>query len=176
MIEMRLSGSGGQGLILAGIILAEAAILDHKNAVQSQSYGPEARGGSSKSEVLISSEAIHYPKVVKPDLLLAMTQEALDKYAHDLPEDGQLVIDTTFVKEIPAKFTRVYRLAITEQAKEVLGRSLFANIIAIGAIVALTGAVSRESATKAVLARVPKGTEEKNKQALELGMSLVKSL
>jgi len=103
-----------------------------------------------------------------------MTQEALDKYAYDLPDDAMLVIDTTFVKKIPAKFTRVYHLPITEQAKEVLGRSLFANIIAIGAIVALTKAVSTESAVKAVLARVPKGTEAKNEQALELGMSLVK--
>ena len=173
MVEMRLSGSGGQGLILAGIILAEAAILDGKNAVQSQSYGPEARGGSSKSEVLISDQAIHYTKVVKPDLLLAMTQEALDKYAHDLPGEAVLVIDTTFVKDIPAKFTQVYHLPITEQAKEVLGRSLFANIIAIGAIVSLTKAVSVESVTKAVLARVPNGTEQKNKRALELGMILV---
>lgn len=174
MVEMRLSGSGGQGLILAGIILAEAAILDGKNAVQSQSYGPEARGGSSKSEVLISERPIHYPKVVKPALLLAMTQEALDKYAYDLPGDAMLVIDTTFVKEVPAKFTNVYRLPITEQAKEVLGRALFANIIAIGAVVALTEAVTTESATKAVLSRVPKGTEEKNKQALQLGMLLRK--
>ncbi len=173
-LEMRLSGSGGQGLILAGIILAEAAILDRKNAVQSQSYGPEARGGSSKSEVLIAEEAIHYPKVVKPDLLLAMTQEALDKYAHDLPNDAMLVTDTTFVKNIPAKFTNVFQLPITEKAKEVLGRALFANIIAIGAIVALTKAVSKESAVKAVLARVPKGTEAKNEHAFELGMSLVK--
>jgi 2-oxoglutarate ferredoxin oxidoreductase subunit gamma len=175
MVEMRLSGSGGQGLILAGIILAEAAILDGKNAVQSQSYGPEARGGSSKSEVLISEQLIHYTKVVKPDLLLAMTQEALDKYAHDLPDDAMLVIDTTFVKDIPEKFTNVYHLPITAQAKEVLGRTLFANIIAIGAIVALTKAVTAESAIRAVLARVPKGTEQKNKQALELGMTLIKA-
>ncbi|MBU2704293.1 Pyruvate/2-oxoacid:ferredoxin oxidoreductase gamma subunit, partial [Sporomusaceae bacterium BoRhaA] len=88
----------------------------------------------------------HYPKVVKPDLLLAMTQEALDKYAHDLPDEAMLVIDTTFVKDIPNKFTNVYQLPITEKAKEVLGRALFANIIAIGAIVALTKAVSKESA------------------------------
>ena len=174
-LEMRLSGSGGQGLILAGIILAEAAILDKKNAVQSQSYGPEARGGSSKSEVLISDEVIHYPKVVKPDLLLAMTQEALDKYSYDLPNDAILVIDTTFVKDISEQFTNVYKLPVTEQAKEVLGRTLFANIIAIGAIVALTKAVSKESALKAVLARVPKGTEVKNEQAFELGMSFVKA-
>lgn len=174
MVEMRLSGSGGQGLILAGIILAEAAILDGKNAVQSQSYGPEARGGSSKSEVIISDQSIRYPKVVKPNLLLAMTQEALDKYAYDLSADAILVVDTMFVKEIPEKFTRVYRLSITEQAKTVLGRALFANIIAIGAIVSLTEAVSSSAATKAVLARVPKGTEEKNKRALELGMSLAK--
>ena len=82
--ELRLSGTGGQGLITAGIILAEAALLDGKLAIQSQSYGPEARGGASKAEVIISDEAIHFPKVTDPNLLLAMSQEAATKYSHDL--------------------------------------------------------------------------------------------
>ena len=85
--EFRLSGTGGQGLILAGIILAEAALLDGKLAIQSQSYGPEARGGASKSEVIISDEAIHFPKVTKPGVLLAMSQDACDKYSHDLDKE-----------------------------------------------------------------------------------------
>lgn len=175
MYEMRLSGSGGQGLILAGIILAEAALLDGKLAIQSQSYGPEARGGASKSEVLISNKPIHYPKVTKPNLVLAMTQEAVDKYTKDLPDDGILVIDTTFVKEVPPRLKNVYKLAITEESSTKLGKILFANIIALGAIAEVTNIVSMESLTKAVLHRVPAGTEEVNKKALGLGADLIKS-
>ena len=100
--ELRLSGTGGQGLILAGIILAEAALLDGKLAIQSQSYGPEARGGSSKSEVMISEEAIHFPKVTEPNLLLAMSQEAANKYSTDLSPESILVTDSLLTL---AKFT-----------------------------------------------------------------------
>ena len=173
MIQFRLSGSGGQGLILAGIILAEAAIADGKEAVQSQSYGPEARGGSSKSEVIISETAIHYPKVLGPDFLLAMTQEAMNKYAVDLKEDGILVTDSTFVKEVPEKFKNIYSVPITKMAKEELGRDLFANIIALGTVAKLTKAVSYQALEEAVLARVPKGTEEVNRKALQLGYNAV---
>lgn len=173
MLQMRLSGTGGQGLILGGIILAEAAILDGKKAIQSQSYGPEARGGSSKSEVLISDKAIHYPKVTAADLVLAMSQEACNKYTSDLQSNGVLVIDTTFVKDLPQNAKKVYKLPITETAKTKVGKALFANIVALGAIVALTKCVSKESITKAVLNRVPKGTEAVNTKALELGMSLI---
>jgi 2-oxoglutarate ferredoxin oxidoreductase subunit gamma len=174
MMEFRLSGSGGQGLILAGIILAEAAIGDGKEAVQSQSYGPEARGGSSKSEVIISDKTIYYPKVEKPDFLLAMTQEALAKYSVDLNQDSILVVDSTFVKEVPAQFKKVYSIPITQMAKEKLGRDLFANIIALGIVAKLTKAVSLKALEQAVLARVPKGTEKMNKQALELGIASIK--
>jgi 2-oxoglutarate ferredoxin oxidoreductase subunit gamma len=173
MMEVRLSGSGGQGLILAGIILAEAAIGDGKEAVQSQSYGPEARGGSSKSEVIISNDRIHYPKVAAPDLLLAMTQESLNKYGADLKEAGILVIDTTFVREVPDKYKNVHAVPITQLAKEKCGRELFANIVALGTIAKLTGAVSLDALEKAVLARVPKGTEEMNKLALQIGYQAV---
>lgn len=170
---MRLSGSGGQGLILAGIILAEAALLDGKMAIQSQSYGPEARGGASKSEVIISDKVIHYPKVTNPNLVLAMTQEAVNKYSKDLPAEGILMVDTTFVKTVPERLKNVYQLPITEMVTAELGKALFANIVALGAIVATTKAVSVDSITKAILNRVPKGTEEINKRALELGIALV---
>lgn len=173
MLQFRLSGSGGQGLILAGIILAEAAIRDGKEAVQSQSYGPEARGGSSKSEVIISDKVIRYPKVLSPDFLLAMTQEALSKYSSDLNSQSIVVIDSTYVKDVPNTLTNVYSIPITKVAKEQLGRELFANIVALGAIAELTKSVSHKSLEEAVLARVPKGTEEANRKALELGISLV---
>lgn len=173
MMQVRLSGSGGQGLILAGIILAEAAIGDGREAVQSQSYGPEARGGSSKSEVIISDGRIHYPKVTAPDLLLAMTQEALNKYGTDLKPEGVVITDTAFVRDVPPSFKRVYAVPITQLAKEKCGRELFANIVALGTITRLTGAVTFEALEKAVLARVPKGTEEMNKLALQVGYQAV---
>lgn len=175
MQQLRLSGTGGQGLILGGIILAEAALMDGKLAVQSQSYGPEARGGSSKSEVLISNTVIHYPKITKPDIVLAMSQEACKKYTTDLMEDGILITDSLFVEQVPEKkYKKVYELPITQTAQEELGKALFANIVALGAIVKITGVVSIESLTKAVLARVPKGTEEVNQKAIQLGVELIK--
>lgn len=173
MQQLRLSGTGGQGLILGGIILAEAALLDKKNAVQSQSYGPEARGGSSKSEVLISDKAIHYPKITTPDVVLAMSQEACNKYTSDMTDSGILITDSLFVNKLPEKkFKKVYQLPITHTAQEKLGKNLFANIIALGALVEITNIVSKESLTKAVLKQVPKGTEELNEKALKLGMEL----
>ena len=168
--ELRLSGTGGQGLITAGIILAEAALLDGKLAIQSQSYGPEARGGASKAE------AIHFPKVTDPNLLLAMSQEAATKYSHDLTAGSVMITDSLFVSDVPDFGGKVYELPITHSAKEVLGKALFANIIALGALVKLTGIVSEESLVKAVLNRVPKGTEEKNKQALQVGMRIAETI
>ena len=173
MQQLRLSGTGGQGLILAGIILAEAALLDGKLAVQSQSYGPEARGGSSKSEVIISDKVIHYPKITVPDVVLAMSQEACKKYTVDLPESGILITDSLFVQQLPDKrYKQIFELPITHTAQNELGKALFANIIALGAIVKITGVVSQEALVKTVLARVPKGTEALNEKAIELGMSL----
>ncbi len=174
MQQLRLSGTGGQGLILAGIILAEAALTDGRLAVQSQSYGPEARGGSSKSEVLISDHLIHYTKITIPNVVLAMSQEACNKYTADLGEDGILITDNLFVNHLPdKKYKKIYEIPITRTAQEGLGRVLFANIVALGAMIQLTGVVSQESLVKAVLNRVPKGTEEINKKAVRLGFSLI---
>ncbi len=175
MQQLRLSGTGGQGLILAGIILAEAALLDGKNAIQSQSYGPEARGGSSKSEVLISDKVIRYPKITVPNVVLAMSQEACKKYTSDLTENSIMIIDSLFVQNLPdKKYKRAFELPITQTAQTELGKALFANIVALGAIVQITGVVSIDSLIKAVLARVPKGTEEINQKAIQLGIDLVK--
>ncbi len=174
MHNFRFSGTGGQGLITAGIILAEAAIIDGKEAVQSQSYGPEARGGSSKAEVIISDEPIYFGRVTCPDVLLAMSQEAADKFSKDTDEHSTIVTDTLFVKDVPGKCRERVDLPITRTAVQTCGKTLFANIVAIGAIVALTGCVSDEAIEKAVLARVPKGTEDANKKALQAGKELVK--
>lgn len=172
MWRISLTGTGGQGIILAGIILAEAAILEGKQAIQTQSYGPEARGGASKAEVIISDEAIDYPKIITADILLAMSQEACTKYAGVLKKGGKLIVDATNVDNIPAIDADIVSAAITKTARDNLKKDMFANIVALGVLVGNTGIVGRDSILKAVLARVPKGTEEVNTRALELGFDL----
>lgn len=172
--EFRLSGAGGQGLILAGKILAEAAaIYDGKNATQSQSYGPEARGGSSRSEIIVSDEEIDYPKAVNIDLLLCFTQEACDKYSRDINKNGILLIDSGFVTNVPKGDFRIYSLPITEIAEKEVGKNLVANLVALGMITGLTKVVSKEAVESAILSRVPKGTEELNINAFHIGFDKV---
>jgi 2-oxoglutarate ferredoxin oxidoreductase subunit gamma len=172
--EVRLSGSGGQGLIFAGIILAEAAgIHDGKYVCQTQSYGPEARGGASKSELVISDREIDYPKAIKPDLLLAMNQKSCDTYFFDLKPKGMLIIDSTFVRQLPT--TRAIGIPFTQISREMLGKEIGANIIALGALATLSGVVSLSSLEAAVMNRIPKGTEEFNKKALDLGIEAAKN-
>jgi 2-oxoglutarate ferredoxin oxidoreductase subunit gamma len=171
--EVRLSGSGGQGLLLAGIILAEGAINDGKNSVQTQSYGPEARGGASKSEVIISSESIDFPKVRNCDILLALTQKSYDQYSEGLKDDGILIIDhSVSVGETGNK--KVYSVPILDTAVKELNKPMVTNIVALGAIVEITSVISKDSLEKAVLARVPKGTEELNRKALSMGYEIAK--
>jgi len=171
--EIRLSGEGGQGIVLAGVILAEAAaIYDGKNATQTQVYGPESRGGASKAEVIISDEEIDYPKAMAVDLLLALTQAAADKYGHDLKPSGILVVDSTKVVTVPDGNFAVHRLPIIDTAKDTVGKAMVANIVSLGVITGLSKVVSREAIERAVLARVPKGTEELNRRALEAGFAL----
>ena len=169
--EIRLAGSGGQGLVLAGVILAEAAaIYDGKNATQSQSYGPESRGGASKSEVIISSGEIDYPKATDIDLLLLMTDAAAEKYMKEAPEKALIVADSDLVThEIPAKYRSV-KAPITRLARENLGKEFVANIIALSLLRELTGMVTEIALNQAVLARVPKGTEDLNRRAIQLGV------
>ncbi|MBN2332481.1 MAG: 2-oxoacid:acceptor oxidoreductase family protein [Deltaproteobacteria bacterium] len=168
--EIRLAGSGGQGLITAGIILAEAAIFDGKNVVQSQSYGPEARGGASKAEVIIADGPISYPKATWVDIFLAMSQKACDQYLYDLTVDGTFIADTTYVTQVPT--SRALTVPISGKTTEKFGKELFSNIVALGVLVGATGVVTRKAIETAVLARVPKGTENINSEALNFGFQL----
>jgi len=172
--EIRLSGSGGQGLIIAGVILAEAAgIYDGKYVCQTQAYGPEARGGASKAEVVISDVEIDYPKAMRPDVLLALNQKALDSYYADLKPGGLIVVDRTLVTDLPME--DAVALPFTKIAREQLGKEMVANIVALGALARLTGAVTPEALEQAVLARVPPGTADLNQQALAAGIQLAKA-
>jgi len=169
--EIRLSGSGGQGLILAGKILAEAAaIFDGHNAVQTQSYGPEARGGASKAEVVISDSEIDYPKAMKLDLLLALTQASCKKYSGDLKENAILIVDSDTVIKLPEGNFRVYSAPIARIALEEVGKTVVTNIVALGILTKISGIVSEGAMRKAILKRVPKGTEELNMKAFDIGL------
>lgn len=166
--EMRLSGSGGQGLILAGIMLSEAAIRQGKKAVHSQSYGPEARGGASRSEVILSDDEINFPEVICPDVLLAMTQQSYDKFAGNLQPGGVILVDSTFVKANKSVDAKVYSFPITEIANT-LGNVKVANVVALGMLARISGLFSLEVLEKSVLARVPEKVKEINQKALRQG-------
>ncbi|HLC18707.1 MAG TPA: 2-oxoacid:acceptor oxidoreductase family protein [Thermodesulfobacteriota bacterium] len=168
--EIRFSGSGGQGMILAGIVMAEAAsIYGDKNAVQSQSYGPESRGGASKAEVIIYSQPIDYPKATSIDCMLALTQEACSRYHKDIKRGGTLLVDSELVKKTPDGDFRVISYPIIAAARDELGKIIVANIISLGMITELTGVVTREQMEQAVLSRVPKPFLDLNKNALQIG-------
>jgi len=174
--EIRLSGTGGQGLVLAGIILAEAVgIYEGKNVVQTVSYGPAARGGTSRADVVVSDWAIDFPKAMGLDILLAMNQMACDESASNLKPNGLLVVDSYLVTQV--SYTRTVKIPFTQIAREKCGREQMANIVALGALSMLipstpsgTGVVSREAMEAAVMDRIPKGTEKLNKLAFEEGV------
>ena len=177
--EIRICGFGGQGIILAGIILGKAASLfDGNEAVQTQSYGPEARGGASKCEVVIDNKLIEYPKVQSLDVLVAMSNEALIKYIVDLKDNGTLIVDpgTTDVEDVKDYIEehniKVYEAPATKTATDEIGLKIVANIVMVGAITKITGVISKEAAIKAIEASVPAGTEEKNISAFEAGYAL----
>lgn len=167
--EIRFSGSGGQGLITAAVVFAEAVgVHDGRYVCQTQSYGPEARGGKSKAEVVISDGPIDYPKALDLDLLLAMNQAACDAYFFDLKPNGLLVVDSSLVEQYPT--SRIIPIPFTEIARREIGRELVANMVALGAVGRLCGQVNLDNLEKALLARVPPGTEEMNAKALQRGI------
>ena len=173
--EVRLAGEGGQGMILAGVILAEAAAVhDGLNAVQTQSYGPEARGGASRSEVIIARDEVDYPKVMAADLLLCMSQEAADRFYEQVKEDGLIIVDSTSVSRLPSH--RAVAVPISQIAQEATGRKITASIVALGLVTGLTGIVSHQALSAAVSQRVPRGTEEINMTALEAGYAAAEQL
>ena len=171
-MELRLAGSGGQGVILATVILEEAAVLAGKHTAQSQAYGPEARGGSCKAEVLISDAPIGFTKVQQPTFLMVLTQKALEEYGHDLPENCTVLVDESLQIPKEQNLPHLTRLPILRTAQEKVGKLMTANIVAVGAINALLGLVSPDKLREAVMLHVPKGTEALNERALEAGLSL----
>lgn len=168
-VEVRLAGAGGQGLILAGLVLAEAAgVFDGREVAMVQSYGPEARGGTSKAEVIISDTPIDYPLCTRVDLLLALNQEACDAYCWDLKPAAWVLVDSDLVTHPPT--SRAIAIPFTAIARDKLKKTMVANVVALGALSELTGIVTRRSLERSLLSRVPQGTEDLNKKALSLGV------
>lgn len=172
-MKMRLSGAGGQGIILLGVVLAETALDKGYNALQSQSYGPEARGGASKCEVIISEDEILYPKIDHPDLVLALTQDSNDKYASKLEEDTILIVDEGVEVSEDVGTKHIYKLPIIKTATGEFKKPIVANIIAMGAIAKITKIFDYDTLAKRVLNKVPVATKELNENALRRGMEIV---
>jgi 2-oxoglutarate ferredoxin oxidoreductase subunit gamma len=176
--EITFAGFGGQGVIKAALLLATAAgLYEEKEIAQTQSYGPEARGGACRSEVIISDTAIDYIKTQKIDAFVVMSQPALDKYiATADPENTVVIADTTLIQSLPENVRHVYPVKATAVAEESFGRALFANIIMLGALSALTGIVALASLEKALDGNVPPKTLDKNRAALKKGFEMGKKL
>lgn len=168
--KVRLSGTGGQGVIMASILLAQAAVREGRNAVQSQSYGPEARGGASKAEVIISDQEIVYPKIDRPNVLVCLSQASCEKYLGHLSEEGILILDTSQIKEIPNTKGKVYKVPITDIARET-GAIISANIVALGVLVGLTDMVAKESLIDTLQENFSKQAVDLNTKAFTQGIS-----
>ena len=171
--RMVFSGSGGQGVITASIILAEAAVLhDNLNAVQSQSYGAEARGGSTRADVIISDSTIDYPKVIQPNVLVCLTQESYSKFYPIIRPGGLLITDARYVKTHKKVDAQQRELHMFESVMDKIGKPIVFNICMLGAVISLTGLVKPESIMKVLENRIPSDFLDMNRQALDLGLVL----
>jgi 2-oxoglutarate ferredoxin oxidoreductase subunit gamma len=170
--EVRLSGSGGQGLILAAVILAEAAVVSGKEVVQTQSYGPEARGGASQAAVIISDEEIDYPEVESADLTLCLSQAAFDAFAPQARPGGVVLYDDGLVTPGPAGQARLLGLPFTQVAEREAGTKMAANVVALGAIASVASVVERDALAESLRRRLPERLLAANLRALDAGLAL----
>jgi len=170
---MVFTGSGGQGVLTAAILIAEAAVL-HENliAVQSQVYGPAARGGAARSDVIISDSAINYPKVIEPNVLICLTQEAYDRYSYIIRPGGLLITDTKHVNINRKSDARQIEMPMYTTVMERIGKPIVFNLCVLGAVLALKKIVRPESIMKVLEDRIPSDFLEMNRKALDLGLEL----
>lgn len=170
-IQIIVSGKGGQGVVIAGRILAEAAFRDGKNAVFIQIYGPEARGTTARSEVIISDTKINYPGVLECDILLSLSLEAALKYSKLLKDTGTFIIDESFSEALPEDLrNKAYIVPAIRMAEENFGSAIYANMVMLGKTIKITGIVSKDSLIKAIENNFPKEMAEQNIKAFKLGL------
>lgn len=172
--EIRISGFGGQGIVLAGVILARAAaIYNNTEATQTNSHGAESRGGACVSDVVMSPERIDYPMCVAPEVLICMSPESATRYVPAMRPGGTLIVDEDLVPEPPAgQYSRLIKVPATRVAAEELNKKLVANVVMLGVLVGVDPVVTREAMEKAVADSAPRGTEELNLRALRRGFEL----
>ena len=171
--RMVFSGSGGQGIITAAVILAEAAVLyENLNAVQSQAYGPAARGGSTRSDIIISDSDINFPKVIQPNVLICLTQEAYNTFYPIIRPGGLLITDTRFVKTEKKVDAQQRELPMYQSIMDEIGKPIVLNICMLGAVISFTKIVESESIMKILTSRIPSSFLDMNQKALNLGMEL----
>ncbi|CAD7841676.1 MAG: 2-oxoglutarate/2-oxoacid ferredoxin oxidoreductase, gamma subunit (EC 1.2.7.-) [Olavius algarvensis Delta 4 endosymbiont] len=171
--RMVFSGSGGQGVITAAVILAEAAVIvEGLNATQSQSYGAAARGGATRTDIIVSDSQIHYPKVIQPNILVCLTQEAYGQYQGIIRPGGLLLSDTRFVQSEKKVDARQIELPMYQTVMDKIGKPIVFNICMLGALIKITGLVKPESIMTILEKRIPAGFVDMNREALELGMEM----
>jgi len=172
---MVFSGSGGQGVITAAIILAKAAaIFENKSAIQSQSYGAAARGGSTRSDIIIDDSEIYFPKVIQPNILVSLTQESYNKFSTIIRPGGLLLVDSKYVtigKKVDAKHIA---LPMYDTVMKEIGKPIVFNICMLGALIGISGLIKPSSILKVLETTIPEDFMEMNKKALDLGMKMGK--
>ena len=175
--ELNIAGVGGQGSILAGVILGTAAVShDNKYAVQTQAYSAELRGGFAAAWVVVSDEPVVFPRVTQPDILVAQAQDSIDRFAEVLKPDGVLIVDSDLVPSVPESVNQAWGIKATSMARNRMGATIVCNMIMLGALCKVTGVVSRNALETAITAAVPKGKEDLNLKAFDLGFNEIRQV
>ena len=175
--EMLLAGFGGQGIVMMGILAAKAAGLhDGKNVAQSQSYGPAARGGACRSDVIIAEDEISYARATTPDVLVLMSNQACEKYISEAGEHSTIIIDSSLVNNVPASYQHVYAVPATDIAEKELGARVTTNVFMLSAVAAITGLISKEGVREAIISSVRPQFIEVNEKAVDAGYAYGVSL
>jgi 2-oxoglutarate ferredoxin oxidoreductase subunit gamma len=168
--DLTLAGVGGQGSILAGVILGAAAVTyDGKFAVQTQAYSAELRGGFAAAWVIVSDQPIQFPRVTRPDILVAQAQDSVDRFAATLKDSSIMICDSDLIKSFPGKFKNGYGIPATSLARNKIKNMIVTNMIMLGALCSVTGVVSKKAIESAIKDAVPNSKEEINLEAFELG-------
>ena len=175
--ELTIAGVGGQGSILAGVILGSAAVAyDKKYAVQTQAYSAELRGGFAAAWVIISDEPVLFPRVTRPDILVAQAQDSINRFAKVLNPAGILIFDSDLISSVPDNLKNAYEIKATSLARSRFNAPIVCNMVMLGALCSVTGVVSRQALETAIKESVPKGKEEMNLNAFDVGYTEVKQI
>jgi len=175
--DLTIAGVGGQGSIVAGVTLGSAAVTyDNKYATQTQAYSSELRGGFAAAWVIISDEPIEFPRVTQPDVLVAQAQDSIDRFGQGVKPDGIVIVDSDMVREIPSHIRSRYSIPATSIARKQIKAAVTANMVMLGALCKVTHVVRRTALEQAIKKAVPRGKEEINLEAFNLGFEQVKKV